>query len=381
MVTSAPSRRFPVLVGAACLIAACVLAGLGVAVAHYLSAPAGHSMAGMTAAEALARGRADLPRQPLLGSALVTAWQLDAVAVAFVVLLAAWYLTSVALVPLRSPGAGWPWPRTASFLAGLAVCVVATNGSIAVYDQVLFSAHMIGHLALVMLAPALLMAGRPLTLAVAASRRPERLRRVLAGRSFALVTAAPVGFACYTVVVVGSHLTGAMDVIMRNTWAGQVEHLVYLLVGSQFFVLITGNEPLRWRLSVPARWLLLALAMAVDTFTGIVLLQGTQAVGMRPDPALAVDALSDTRTGGAIMWFGGDALMAGIMIVLVVGWLRRAGPASAGGWLDEARRSALAEHSVASGRDRTGDVPVDLDEDDAARASYNAWLASLERKP
>ena len=63
--------------------------------------------------------------------------------------------------------------------------------------------------------------------------------------------------------------------------------------------------------------------MAVDTFTGIVLLQGTHAVAMLRRPALHVDALSDTRTGGAIMWFGGDAIMAAVMIVLVVGWLRR----------------------------------------------------------
>ena len=45
----------------------------------------------------------------------------------------------------------------------------ATNGSIAVYDQVLFSAHMLGHLALVMVAPALLVAGRPLRLALQSS--------------------------------------------------------------------------------------------------------------------------------------------------------------------------------------------------------------------
>ena len=65
------------------------------------------------------------------------------------------YLTGVALVPVRSAGVRWPVRRTASFLAGLLVCAFATNGSIAVYDQVLFTAHMAGHLALVMVAPAL----------------------------------------------------------------------------------------------------------------------------------------------------------------------------------------------------------------------------------
>ena len=107
-----------------------------------------------------------------------------------------------------------------------------------------------------------------------------------------------------------------MDIVMRNTWAGQVEHLGYVLVGVQFFILVVGAEPIRWRLAAPARWLLLAVAMAVDTFTGVVLMQGTHAVAMVPDPGPAVDPLSDTRTGGAIMWFVGDGIMVAIMIGL-----------------------------------------------------------------
>ena len=114
-----------------------------------------------------------------------------------------------------------------------------------------------------------------------------------------------MALATYAAVIVGSHLTGLMDTIMRVTWVGQVEHLVYVLVGVQFFVLVIGDEPLRWKLTTPPRWLMLAIAMAVDTFTGIVLLQGTSPVEMLSAPALHVDALSDTRTGGAIMWFGG----------------------------------------------------------------------------
>jgi putative copper resistance protein D len=341
---------------------------LAAAVAHYLSGAGEH----MHAADALTRGGGSTPSAGLLGAPLVAAWQLDAVAVTVLVLAAAAYLTGVALVPVRDPEARWPALHTVAFLAGLAVCAYATNGSIAVYDKVLFTAHMAGHLALVMVAPVLLMAGRPLRLllAAAAPQRRAGIERLLRGRVVSFLTAPPVALATYTAVIVGSHLTGLMDTIMRNTWAGQLEHLVYVVAGCQFFVLIVGDEPIRWRLSSPARWLLLAIAMAVDTFTGIVLMQGTHPVGLVPS-ALHVDALSDTHTGGAMMWFGGDGIMALVMVVLVVSWLRNVERAPAPkGWLEQARGAVFAEH--------TGAAPADVD-DDTARAAYNAWLERLNR--
>ena len=380
---SARSARLPRLVLLTWAIALAALAVLGVAVAHYLRAGSGHDMhamhmGGLDAADALSRAGAD-PFGPLLGSALVTKWQLNAIAVAVLVLMAAWYLTAVALVPVRSPGMRWPLKRTVLFMLGLFVCGYATNGAIAVYDQVLFTAHMAGHLALVMLAPALLIAGRPLRLAMTAStpKRRARLERILKGRIVTVLTAPPIALATYTIVIVGSHLTGLMDTIMQNTWAGEVEHVVYVIAGCQFFLLVVGDEPIRWRLSSPVRWLLLALSMAVDTFTGIVLMQGSHTVSMQVSPDVAVNALSDTRTGGAMMWFAGDGIMAAIMITLVIGWLRRVGTdrADESGWLEQARRATFTEHTGSA--DTQAET---FDEDDATRKSYNAWLADLERR-
>lgn len=380
--SSGPSRTtaLPRIAVAAWVVAVAVVGALAWAVVHYLGQGSGH-MHGMGTSTGDALYRAGgAPLGPLWGGALVTAWHLDAVAVAVLVVAAAWYLTAVALVGVRSGGPRWPRRYSACFVAGLGVCVYATNGGIAVYDQVLFSAHMVGHLALVMLAPALLAYGHPLLLArtAATDRTRARLDRILTGRVISFLTAPPVALASYTVVIVGSHLTGIMDVIMRTTWAGQVEHLVYLVVGYQFFVLVVGGEPIRWRLSSPARWLLLAVAMAVDTFTGIVLMQGTKAVQLLPADGLSVNALGDTHTGGAIMWFGGDAIMAAVMIVLVLGWLRsadRAAPEESG-WLEQARLATFEQHTGSTAA-HSGEA---LDADDAARASYNDWLASLERR-
>ena len=379
--------RIPALAVIAWAIAGVAFIALALAVRNYLSNGSGSRDSGMPGmhshVDALTRAGAG-PLRPLFGRALLSAWQLDAVAVAVLVLIAAWYLTCVALVPVRHPGSRWPVSRTASFLLGLAVCAFATNGSIAVYDQVLFTAHMAGHLALVMVAPAFLMAGQPLTLLVDAASEPRRRRveRVLQGRVMSALAAPPVALAAYTVVIVGSHLTGVMDTVMRNTWAGQLEHLVYVIVGCQFFALVVGDNPLRWHLAAPARWLLLAVAMAVDTFTGVVLLQGTRAIDMLSSPALRVNPLSDTRTGGAIMWFGGDAIMAVVMIALVIGWLRDAETrhTEEPGWLEQARRATFAGHTGTEPAGSTDPAAAAFDDDDAARALYNAWLDQLDRQ-
>ncbi|MGN6606828.1 MAG: cytochrome c oxidase assembly protein [Jatrophihabitans sp.] len=378
---STPARRgVPRLVVVAWAVAAALVAGLIVAVVRSLrDTGAGHDMAGMhgmSTADAITRGGAPAIVRPLLSSEFFTAWQFDAPALLVVVVLAALYVSGLARLADRAPGTRWPWPRTVSYFAGLVVIVFATCGSIAVYDKVLFTAHMAGHLCLVMVAPALLVAGSPFRLAVTVARpaTADRIRAALRSRVVSALTSPPLALATYAAVIVGTHLTGVMDHIMRSTWAGQVEHLVFLLVGWQFFVLVVGDEPIRWRLSSPVRWLLLAVAMAVDTFTGIVLLQGTGAVALTPS-TLQVNGLTDTRTGGAIMWVGGDGIMAVIMVALVVAWLRAADDRpDSSGWLEQARRAHFGETTGAS----TDDASVgDLDDADEARAAYNAYLSRL----
>lgn len=389
-----PGRRQPTLLTAAWLLAIAVVALLGVAVAHHLNSGQ-PSMAGMhSMSDALYRAGGE-PHGPLLSSRLFTTWQLDAVALAVLVLLATGYLTAAMLANRQTEEHAWPARYTLSFLAGLVVCGLATNSSIAVYDMSLFSAHMIGHLMLVMLAPALLTAGRPLTLLLRANtgRRRERIATVLTGRVVSLLTAPPVALAGYTVVIVATHLTGLMDVIMRHTWAGQLEHLVYLLLGCQFFVVVIGDAPIRWRLPAPSRLFMLALSMAVDTFTGIVLLQSTVAIAMTPPPGADVNPLTDTRTGGAIMWFGGDGIMAVIMVAIAIGWVHGSAnrQVDSAGWLEQARRASFAAHAGSQTGSQTGGQAEPEDADTQSAASdddfddselrlrqYNDWLRRLD---
>lgn len=376
-----PRRRIPTSALAVWVLATVGLFVLAIAVARYLGGSGGHTHGHggpLSTADVLGRIGAG-PWGPLMGPALITSWQLNALLLAPLIVWTAWYLTKVALVPVRSPGERWPLSRTLSFLAGIAVLAYATNGAVAVYDQVLFTAHMIGHLLLIMLGPALLVAGRPLRLAMlsARPRHRERLERIAKSRAVTFLTNPVIAVTSYTVVIVGTHLTSLMDVIMQNTWIGQAEKVVYVVVGIQLFVILVGDEPIHWRLSSPVRWLILFIGMAVDTFTGIVLMQGRSAIDMLTVPGVDVNALSDTRTGGAIMWFGGDGIMAAIMIALVIGWVRgiEERTPDESGWLEQARRATFSAQTGAEAPDAMAET---FDEDDGARASYNAWLQRLD---
>lgn len=321
---------------------------------------------------------------PLLGSPLLTQWHLDPIALVVVGLAAVLYLAG-ARVAGRDGAGRWSTGRTVSFFAGLVICVLATNASIAVYDMALFTAHMIGHLMLVMLAPVLLCVGRPMELLLRATGEPwrGRLARLIRGRVVSLLFSPPVALASYATVIVASHLTGAMDEIMRRPWAGQLEHLVYVMVGFQFFTLLVGDDSIRWQLTTPARWMLLAISMAVDTFTGVVLMMTARPIAMVAVPGLQVNQLSDTHSGGAIMWVGGDGLMASVMIALTIAFLRR--PAmrelDRTGWMEQVRQSVFASN-VADPADAVeisppAAVDADFDDQERNRERYNRWLAKM----
>ena len=93
----------------------------------------------------------------LLASSWQPAWGIDAVAALFAGLYAwaAWRVRG-----------RWPRRRTASFLAGLAVVLVALQSGVASYDERLLSVHMVQHMLLLLLAPLLLLEGRPILLAL-----------------------------------------------------------------------------------------------------------------------------------------------------------------------------------------------------------------------
>ncbi len=332
---------------------------------------------------------------------IVSRWQFAPVVTGFVVVAAGLYLWGVLRVRRRHPARPWPLPRTALFLGGLAVVVIATQSGIGSYDDVLFWDHMVQHLLLLMVAPPLLVLGQPATLLLHASRNPLHTwtKKTLRSRVVAAITWPAFGVALYVATIVGTHLTGFMNLVMTNGTVHDGEHALYLAAGYLYFLPLIGREPIKWRISYPTRIFLLFIAMPVDAFTGLVL--GSESGNPFPSmarnrPSWAPSPISDVHIGGAVMWVGGAGIMFALVMAVFFAWSRETRADGGLGWLESARRANFAtlvsshqdagatsgaRPSAASGAPQRVASASDTDsvDDDAHLAAYNDFLARINK--
>jgi cytochrome c oxidase assembly factor CtaG len=305
---------------------------------------------------------------------LLSDWEAKPWVLVFLLVAAGLYAVGMWRVRRRHRVRPWSLGWAAAFYGGLATVAVATMSSIGRYGTTFFWIHMIQHLLLIMVAPTLLVLGRPLVLALHATRNPwhRRIRRVLRSRIVTVVTSPLFAAPAYAAVVVGTHLTGLNNVVITNRVAEAIELSTYLVVGYLYLLSGFGDEPIRWRLSAPAKIVILLLSMPIDTFTGIALLMtDTPRWPAYADvyPGWGPDQVTDVHWGGAMMWVGGDTLMIVLILAAMVPWVRGRGRTRMR-WIEKARRAALASY-LPAGSTRA------IDDDDAALDAYNAWLAKM----
>lgn len=296
----------------------------------------------------------------------VTQWRFSPIATAVVVALALLYCWGVLRTRRRE---GWPAGPTAAFGTGLVALIIATQSSMGVYELQQFWIHMIRHLMLIMVAPAFLAAGRPITLfTTAVPRAEDATAAALKSPPLALITNPVFASILYAVTVVVTHLTGVMDTVMSSVTASGIEALAYVVAGYLYFLPVFGDEPIRWWLSYPMRMVIVLLSMPVDTFTGIALMQTGH-----PMYGMSVKAIGD---GGAVMWIGGDFIMLVAILLVFRAWVRSGSTRM--GWLDAARSQTLSERLGTPVSDTDS---AEIDEDEEKLAAYNRWLARMNQTP
>jgi cytochrome c oxidase assembly factor CtaG len=225
----------------------------------------------------------------------------------------------------------------------------------------------------------MLVVGQPGTLLMHASRNPLHTwtKKALRSRVVSALTFPPFGVALYTGTIVGTHLTGFMNLVLTNDTVHDAEHVLFLVVGYLYFLPLIGREPIRWRISYPSRIFLLFIAMPVDAFTGLILgSENTLPFPAMADnrPSWAPSALADVHEGGAVMWVGGAGIMFVLMMTVFFAWSRAAQADGGLGWLETARRTNFA---ATVGSPASAKETVD---DDEHLAAYNAFLARINGK-
>jgi putative copper resistance protein D len=298
---------------------------------------------------------------PLSAAAWFTELRPDVLWVVIAAAAAVVYLTGVRRLRLR--GDRWPVGRTVLWLLGCAALLYVTSGGPAVYGRLLFSAHMVQHMALSMVVPPLLVFGAPVTLALRAlarrhdgSRGPrEWLLWLIDSPPARLVSHPLVAAVLFAGSLVLFYFSPLFPLALRTHLGHELMMVHFLLTGYLFAQALVGIDPGPRRFGYPARLVLLFATMAFHAFFGVALVSGDTLLAATWFSSLGwgIDALADQQDGGAIAWGIGEFPTLVLAMVVAFQWSRSDDR--------EARRI-----------DRAADR-----DDDAELAAYNAMLRKM----
>ena len=348
----------------------------GVAVALGRSAPPQGESLAPDASPAFIVSGYELPPE-LTPERWLTEWRPDWLWVAVAVFGLVAYILGLRKVLRR--GDSWSWFRTVNWVIGLGVLTYVTSGPPAVYGRVLFSAHMVDHMALTMVAPIFLVLGAPVTLALRAltprrdsSRGPREWLLIFIHSKFSqLVTHPLFAAANFAGSIVLFYYSDAFGYAMRDHVGHELMNLHFALTGYIFVLTMIGTDPLPRRAPYPMRLLLLLATMGFHAFFGVAIMGGTGLLAADYFGNLGrtwgPSALLDQQMGGAVAWGIGEVPTLLVAIGVAVQWSR-----------SDARESKRTDRAADRNNDADltayNDMFAKLAERDARLAERNSKL-------
>lgn len=211
----------------------------------------------------------------------------------------------------RNPEAGWSRRRTAFHLAGCAMLAVALLPPVASLAHHDFRGHMLQHLLIGMYAPLALVLAAPATLLLRTlpAVRARQLARLLRSRPLRRLAHPAVALLLSVGPLGALYFTPLYGAVAASPSAHGLLHAHFLLAGCLFAWVIAGPDPAPHRPDVPARLLVLGVAVAAHAVLSQ-LMYGGFGVYV-PAPAVQVQG------GAELMYYGGDLaelLLAGALV-------------------------------------------------------------------
>ncbi len=267
---------------------------------------------------------------PVPGSVvdIALAWSLEAHVLLPLLALAFFYRWATARVARDHPTNPVPSFRSWAWYSGLFVLFIALASPIATYDTTLFTAHMVQHLLLTLVAAPLMALGAPITLILRVASPATRRRWILPflhSRLMRVVSFPVLTWILFAGIMWASHFSPLFDAALENELVHVLEHVLFLGSALLFWWPVVGADPSPWRLPHAARIGYLFLGMPQSSFLGLAIFSApgvlyphyaTLERSWGPTP------LADQQLAGGVMWVGGDlAFLVGLILAVWV-WMR-----------------------------------------------------------
>ena len=256
---------------------------------------------------------------PLNLHSILSAWDWSPFAlVVLVALLAAgsWYLAAEWRLAAR--GRLWPRRRELAFLGGLLTVDLALQSPIATFTGSYFEAHVIQHLLLMVVAPALLALGAPSTLLLQSADRITKRRwlRVLRSPAFAALTHPVTVWLLYFGLMLVFFLGPLVNVAMDHMALMDALNVVFLLGGCLYWWPLVGLDPIvHWKMGYGTRMLTVLIGGPIETWLGIAIMAARS-------PIASMYTLSSTHAGGGMLWAVTELATLIGFVPIYVRWLR-----------------------------------------------------------
>ena len=256
------------------------------------------------------------------------AWNFDPQVLVPAAVLAYWYIRGArGLSPKRHPR----W-RSALFMTGLAVVLLAMESPVDRLGEHHFSFHMIQHELFVLVGVPLMLLGAPLVPVLRGL--PRGLRKPLTrvffrSRAFRFIgraiTFPPIAVIQLVLVLYLWHFApGWFDTALRNDAIHDAQHASFLIAAVIFWWNVIDPAPLHSRLGYGVRMLYIPPAMAARVLLSAILTFSTRPyynAYAEATPIIPLDRLTDQQLGGLIMWVPGELLnLIAIGIIFAVWW-------------------------------------------------------------
>ncbi len=272
------------------------------------------------------------PEPPTIKS-LLLGWQPDWFVLIFCVIAVFLYLRGAIRVSANQ--VPWAIGRTISFVFGIMCVIWSTSGGISRYAMISFSAHMISHMVLSMLAPVLITLGAPVTLALRAlpASHDKSLRNArawilsLLHSKFVRFTTNPIFvLLIFTVGLYGLYFTSIFATLMASHTGHVFMSVHFLISGLLFAYLVIGVDPAPRKIPYWSRLLLVLVALSIHAFFGLAIMQSQEPLGnawySTVTPPWLIDSLHDTQVAGGFAWAFGEIPMLVLLVVISIQWSR-----------------------------------------------------------